>query len=186
MTIDKQKLKALTLERACEVLEYDSVSGVFRWKQARGTKPAGSVAGSDNGQGYLDISVDGRKYWAHVIAALMMTGRMPKVSIDHLNGVRSDNRWLNLRISGQSANLRNAKRYATNRSGITGVYWSAPTGKWQASICEPCGKKRRMSFDSLLDAASWRKSQENRNGYSPNHGRMNREVSAMAKESSHG
>lgn len=168
-------------ERAKEVLDYCQDTGVFTWKVARGTKAAGSVAGSDNGQGYLDISIDGRKYRAHVIAVLLMTGALPVVSVDHANGVRHDNRWKNLKASGQSVNLRNAKRYSTNTSGVTGVYWSDTTKNWQASICEPGGQKRRKSFGNLLEAAAWRKAQELLNGYSEFHGREAREVAAMGK-----
>lgn len=176
--------KGILFNRAHEVLEYCKNTGNFTWKVARGHKPAGSMAGSHNAQGYLDITIDGRKYRAHTLAILMMTGVLPSISVDHINGARSDNRMENLRVSGQSLNLRNAKKYCTNVSGITGVYWSSTTKNWQASIYEPDGTKRRKSFNSLLEASAWRKSQERLNGYSEFHGRESREIEILLKGTS--
>lgn len=53
---------------------------------------------------------------------------------DHINGNRLDNRKKNLRIVTTSQNLMNQKIKANNTSGVTGVYWSKKSKKWQAYI----------------------------------------------------
>ncbi len=59
----------------------------------------------------------------------------PKMVVDHINGDTLDNRRENLRIVSQQVNIRNRK--AANRtsvSGIRGVRFYRPNGKWAASI----------------------------------------------------
>lgn len=63
-----------------------------------------------------------------------MTGEWPPDEIDHINGVRDDNRWVNLRIATRGQNLCNARRRSDNTSGYKGVCWDANKGKWLASI----------------------------------------------------
>lgn len=53
----------LTQLRLKELLDYDSVTGIFVWKISRGSNAlAGSVAGFKNWCGYLLVMVD-RKIW---------------------------------------------------------------------------------------------------------------------------
>lgn len=63
-----------------------------------------------------------------------MTGEWPVNDIDHANGGRSDNRWLNLRGATRGQNLANKKMDARNTSGFKGVSWSQKSQKWQAHI----------------------------------------------------
>lgn len=56
-------------ERLCELLHYCPETGIFTWKVTRkGLAKAGTVAGSTNGRGYRQISVDGKLYLAHRLA----------------------------------------------------------------------------------------------------------------------
>jgi len=51
-----------------------------------------------------------------------MTGRMPVLYIDHINGDTSDNRFCNLREATNSLNQQNQKKAkSTNSSGFLGV-----------------------------------------------------------------
>lgn len=54
--------------------------------------------------------------------------------VDHINGCRTDNRRLNLRVCTVAENLRNKPRIATNTSGFKGVSWKADQHGWTAKI----------------------------------------------------
>jgi hypothetical protein len=122
----------LTQERLKELLHYDPETGIFTWKKLR-TGPKRSVAGSVTTKGYRSISVDGRPTLAHRLAWLYIHGCMPSKQIDHANGVRDDNRLVNLRDVDGCENSQNVKRSAPS-SGFTGVYPVHSGGRYFATI----------------------------------------------------
>ena len=114
----------LTAARLRELLVYDPTTGIFtRSASVIGPgRKVGRVAGSDNGQGYIKLAVDGRFYRAHRLAFLYMTGSWPLGEVDHINGVRSDNRWGNLRDVSGADNTHNQRLpHKNNTSGFLGV-----------------------------------------------------------------
>ncbi len=56
------------------------------------------------------------------------------VYIDHINGIRHDNRKENLRISTHAQNCQNGKITFRNSTGYIGVYWYKRDKKWTAAI----------------------------------------------------
>ena len=144
---------ALTQSRLKEVLSYDPDSGKFTWKIHVSNVKAGSVAGSLDFYGYINIRVDGKAYKAHRLVWLYTHGYDPENQIDHLNGVRNDNRITNLREVSQSCNMQNTKVRSNNTSGFPGVYWNKRDQKWKAYICIQ-GKNHGLGYyDIALDAA---------------------------------
>ncbi len=117
-----------------EILNYDPETGIFTWKVCRGSSRAGNVAGSKGGDGYTQISINGKSYKAHRVAWLYVTGEWPEYQVDHRNGVKHDNKWNNLREATQAQNGQNQKLRRTNVSGYLGVCWCAKYSKWQAQI----------------------------------------------------
>jgi hypothetical protein len=88
----------LPIEVAEKLLAYDPETGDFLWRKSRSrVARAGDIAGSEDGQGYVVIMVNQRHYQAHRLAFLFMTGKWPVGVIDHINTIRNDNRWCNLR-----------------------------------------------------------------------------------------
>ncbi len=73
-------------------------------------------------------------YKVHRLIWLWMTGDWPEKDIDHINGVRDDNRWINLRLADDKRNQQNAKMPKTNTSGIKGVSWHKRDKKWLVNI----------------------------------------------------
>lgn len=125
----------LTADRLREVVDYDPGTGVFTWKAStRGHVKKGSVAGSVKERGYRGIGIDGILYREHRLAFLYQTGEWPKEQIDHINGVRDDNRYANLREATNAENRRNSKRRVNNRSGFKGVSWHNQSRRWRARI----------------------------------------------------
>jgi hypothetical protein len=82
----------------------------------------GATAGYVSKSGYRYIHVNGKKRLCLRLAFLWMTGSFPKAQVDHINGVRNDNRWDNLREATRSFNIQNQRRaHSRNRLGVLGV-----------------------------------------------------------------
>lgn len=125
--------KKLTAERLRELLTYDPETGVFKWNAGGKGRRLDRVAGGLHPTlGYWYIGVDRVKYPSHRVAWLYMTGKWPEHEIDHINGVRSDNRWSNLREATKSQNMQNQRRAVRGTSQYLGV--CALGKKWKASI----------------------------------------------------
>ena len=108
----------------------------MRLQSARRTDRVGVVCGAHDSNGYRHIWLGQHgRHKAHRLAWLYVTGAWPTKDIDHINGVRDDNRWENLREASASENGMNKRHLtANNTSGVTGVYWSKAAKKWQAFI----------------------------------------------------
>lgn len=151
------------------VLSYDPDSGLFTWKVSRGTVKAGSVCTTKHHDGYLVTMIGKKNYGLHRLAFLFMGVDLPSC-VDHINGIRSDNRWINLRPVTPAENARNRRLYSNSSSGILGVTW-IKSHRWQVYGHLDGRAIYLGGFSSLLDAASARKSFELRNAYHVNHGR---------------
>lgn len=161
----------VTQERLKALFDYDPDTGVFRWAVNKGPAKAGSVAGYQHHLGYICIRVDGVKHQAHRLAVLYMTGKWPGHDVDHVNHIRNDNRWSNLRPATRSENARNASRYATNSTGQHGVSWRARDGKWLARITVYGESIYLGMHDTFEDAVAARKLAEVHHGFHENHGK---------------
>lgn len=141
------------ISRLREALAYDPHTGVFIWLIKSGRCSIGRIAGSDDGTGYKQIRLDGKKYRAHRLAVAIMSGEFPDGEVDHINGNRSDNRWENLRVVNASANNQNRTVLNKNStSGIRGVSFNKRRQKWEAHI-KPGRRKISVGmFDSVEQA----------------------------------
>lgn len=155
------------------LMHYDPDTGIFTrlTAVARNTK-VGDEVGTDAGKGHLRTGIDGKYYFMHRLAFIYMTGKFPNHSVDHINGDRADNRWCNLRDVPCGENSRNAKRCRNNKSGVTGVTWSAKSLRWRSFIGVSGQIIYLGSFTNKESAISVRKSAERIYGYHPNHGRV--------------
>lgn len=124
---------ALTIKRLKELLHYDPDTGDFVWRFSRRGISGGKIAGSIMTIGYRAIGIDCEKHYAHRLAWLYMTGRFPAKEIDHKNGDKADNRWVNLREATSAQNKWNIKKKKHNTSGYKGVHRHAP-GKWRTQL----------------------------------------------------
>lgn len=132
---------------------------------------AGRLAGYVRCNGYVFITILDKKYRAHRLAWLYMTGEFPSDQIDHINGIRSDNRWSNLRSVTNEINAKNQKRKKNNSSGVTGVWWSKQKRKWVAEIMVNYKKIHIGLFSEIEKATAARKEAEKMYGFHKNHGR---------------
>lgn len=172
-----------------QLLEYDPETGALTWKErgpewfAAGkhspkhrckiwnTRYAGKPAiTAQDGKGYLCGSILDRCVQAHRVIWKLVYGDEPD-EIDHINGVRGENRIANLRAASRITNMRNKARSVTNTSGVTGVYWNRKACKWCAQIHSGGRAFFLGAFDDLNDAAAARKAGERKFDFHPNHGR---------------
>lgn len=156
-------VKLPPLARLKQVLEYDPNSGIMRNRET-GRQFSLST------HGYRVGRVDGVEYRASRLAWKMMTGTEPLI-MDHINGVKDDDRWENLRSVETKTNNCNRKISSRNTSGYTGVYWTARKRKWRATI-KFDGKIIYLGYHrNIEDAAKARRTAEENLGYHKNHGR---------------
>ena len=124
----------MTADELRNLLAYDPTTGHFTWKQ-RVAKciHIGDKAGNPNKTGYVTIGLQKKVYKAHRLAWLHVHGDWPDGLIDHINGVKSDNRLFNLRVVNETGNSENVRRpNKRNKSGFMGVIWFQ--NKWRANI----------------------------------------------------
>jgi hypothetical protein len=132
----------------------------------------GREAGILNDNGYRIVSIDSKRFRAHRIIWLLFNGEMPSSDIDHINGIRDDNRIENLRVVSRSENLKNQKIRSDNKSGVIGVSWGRSNGKWCVRIKSVSKYLYLGSYTDFFEACCVRKSAELRLGYHKNHGRV--------------
>lgn len=176
MTILVQQVEASSdAEKVRRLMAYDPETGILTRKvSACSTARAGDVVGWQRKDGYLRGRLDGRSYMLHRLAWLHYYGEWPANQIDHINGVRNDNRIANLRDVTHKQNSRNQRRKCTNLSGVTGVQWAAYAGKWRAFI-RVDGKHLGIGyFDTIEAAAEARKQADLTYAFHPNHGTTER------------
>ena len=114
---------------------YDPETGDLTWAIDRCSwLPAGSRAGYvNNGTGYRTINFGGRKYSAHRLIWVLIYGEWPSQQLDHINGIRHDNRKCNLRLASHSQNILSG-RGRLNASGYRGVVRHQRRNKWKAVL----------------------------------------------------
>ena len=124
----------MTADKLRNLLAYNPATGHFTWKQ-RVAKciQIGGIAGNTNKIGYVTIGLCKKVYKAHRLAWLYTYGSWPNGLIDHINGVKSDNRLFNLRVVNETGNSENVRKpNKRNKSGFMGVI--SYQNKWRANI----------------------------------------------------
>lgn len=118
-----------------DILHYCPETGVFTWLIAKSQRVrVGEKGGHLASNGYVVIAINNKAYKAHRLAWLYMTGSWPEEEIDHINGIKNDNRIVNLREATKSQNQHNVGVRGDNSSGYKGVSFETKNKKWRADI----------------------------------------------------
>lgn len=135
-----------------DAITYNPITGEIRWAMSRpGRAVAGRIAGRKHRDGYWRVNVLGKEYLAHRLAWLLAFGSWPVNQIDHINGIRDDNRLSNLREASAGDNAKNSGLYSSNRSGARGV--CRRKGRWVAQI-QVNGQRLHLGSFPTIEAAS--------------------------------
>lgn len=137
----------LTAERARKCFTYNPLTGAL---VSRRGKQIGYLASGN----YLRVSVDGANYAAHRVVWLLLNGTWPDGYIDHINGVRTDNRIANLRDVSRTENNQNQRRaHSHNKSsGLLGASWHKRDKQWAAHISVNNKQKHLGNFATAEEA----------------------------------
>ncbi len=144
----------ITQERLKEIICYDAETGVFTNRINRGNAKAGTIAGCISAKGYWCISIKDRMHRGHRLAWLYVYGEMPRGAIDHINGVRTDNRILNLRLATNAQNMQNLRASNRSKTGVKGVFRCSATGRYRAQIVVDGKLKFLGRFDTVEEGAA--------------------------------
>ena len=130
----RRKITLPPLDELRRLVHYDPETGVFTHRFTGKGRVAGRAAGNTRADGYLQITVAGVHTYGHRLAWYYVTGVVPELMIDHIDGNPSNNRFCNLRQASTSQNGMNSRMHDRNTSGVKGVTRSKSGGKWQAQI----------------------------------------------------
>lgn len=137
----------VTRDRLIELFDFNQVTGVLTRKSAHGT--TGTKV-----HGYIRINVDSKNYAAHKLIWLYVYGEWPTSIIDHINGIKDDNRIINLRIASYSKNSANSKIERKNSSGRKGVSLDKECGLYRARIMVNYKPMHLGRFKTIKEAAA--------------------------------
>ena len=122
----------LSAARLRELTNYNEETGEFT-SAKRPNRVIGFLVPPKN---YVRVLLDGYQYYAHRLAWLYVYGEWPKQHIDHINGIKTDNRIANLRDVSPEVNQQNWRQATSwnKTSGLLGVCWNRRNGRWMAQI----------------------------------------------------
>lgn len=150
----------MNIDTLNSLFKYDPETGNIYWiAKGKGKikkKPAGTVLYS----GYIGICVGPQRIQAHRIAWALHNQSWPKDQIDHINGIKTDNRIVNLREATNAQNGKNLKISKANKSGTKGVCYENYTQKWKAYIRVNYKNIVLGRFADIKDAIKIRKQAE--------------------------
>jgi len=161
----------MTKERLEELFEYDKSTGNFIRKCTTSSNAKKhTIAGYKTKEGYIKISIDGKKYLAHRLVWLYVYGYMPK-QIDHIDHNRANNTICNLRDTTQKENCKNSSLRKDNTTGISGVYFDKKRKLFKVQISK--GNKDLFfgRYKSFKEAVKVRNSAYFELEYHKNHGK---------------
>ena len=153
----KPKRIELTQDELKKVLNYNPLTGVFRWKISTNSRSqVGNIAGGLKPSGRWEIMYDYRAYKAHRLAWLYVYGEISEeLFIDHIDGNPSNNQISNLRTCTAAENQKNRKISKNNTSGFKGVHLEKSVNKYMVSIRNPeTGKHEHYHGFTTLEEAS--------------------------------
>ncbi|MHC2481555.1 HNH endonuclease signature motif containing protein [Rhizobium leguminosarum] len=180
----------LSYAQVSALLKYDSETGKLYWLERPVEMFSDAFLGSEwsakkwntryagkeaftalDGGGYHYGQIFKRPHRAHRVGWLLHTGFWPEHQIDHINGVRTDNRIANLRDVTHAENNKNNCLRSDNYSGHPGVGWCNKRKMWRARIME-LGRETHIGYFTDFDTAvQIRKKAEIDHNFHPNHGR---------------
>lgn len=142
-----------TAARLMELFTYSITTGKLYRAVTKGYKALeGTEVNTKHIQGYYEVSVDGNRCLLHRLIWCLVTNEWPTSLIDHVNGVRTDNRWLNLREASTAENTRNG---IVRSQSITGVKGVSPSkcGKKFVAVLHLVPKRKFLGTFSTVEEA---------------------------------
>lgn len=133
-------------------LHIDPEKGVLTFVTRTGKQ---RVAGTRDAYGYVCVRHNGKTRKAHRVIYEHVHGPLPAyMQIDHINGVRTDNRISNLRAVTNMHNCQNRhKATKLSATGVKGVCWNVRLQKYVAQISAAGHVYHLGVFTDIAEAA---------------------------------
>lgn len=128
----------LTQARVKELFIYKR-GKLIRRKTIHYNAKKGDVVGCPHGNGYLDVRIDGERYYVHRVIFLYHYGYMPKY-LDHKYGKHIGDYIWNLRECTQSQNGMNRGAQANNNLGIKNISFDQKYGRYRVLVKHAHGR----------------------------------------------
>jgi hypothetical protein len=116
------------------------------------TRNGGTIAGTDQGSGYLVVCCGYRRLYAHRVVYALHAAGWPRSEVDHIDGNRANNAPSNLRLATRKQQLGNTARSRVNSSGFKGV--ARCQNRWRAYIVADRKQKHIGVYDTPEQAAA--------------------------------
>jgi hypothetical protein len=143
----------ITLSEISESIGYCPKTGIFKWKKPTSNSiSVGRLAGTKNNNGYVRLRFKKKYYSCHHLAWLFSSGNFPDSQIDHINGVRCDNRILNLRLCSPTENQFNRGAQKNNKLGHKNIFFLKKKNRFCVRIYKHKKLQYVRSFKTLNDA----------------------------------
>lgn len=136
----------ITCEQVRKLFNYCPDTGLLTYAFTKGRYLKNKQVGTLLTNGYFRTVISGHSFYVHRIAFLHYHNYIP-LEIDHVNGVKTDNRITNLRECLRQGNEGNKKLKSHNTSGFKGVFKCR--NKWQAKIAN----SHIGVYDTKIEAA---------------------------------
>lgn len=150
----------MNIDELKSLLSYEPDTGVIRWIAKGKGRIKKKEAGTLLHSGYAGICIGSKRWQSHRIAWALHYGEWPKDQIDHINGIRTDNRICNLREATNAQNGKNIKLSKANKTGVAGVCWSKRYQNYRAYIKVNHQQKYLGTFKTLDEAKKARQDAE--------------------------
>ncbi|MCI4215683.1 HNH endonuclease [Dickeya dianthicola] len=133
----------------CFAVDTESPSGLT-WKRALSQRvKIGACAGTLGKDGYWSVQLKGKKYAVHRIIWSLTNGAIPAGHcIDHIDGDRSNNNILNLRLATRAQNNQNARKCIAGNNLPKGISVNKTNGVYCAQV-QGNGKRWRKHGKNL-------------------------------------
>ena len=142
------KIKSLPKKDILHEL-FDYKNGYLYWKKSKAKAKQGNIAGWLEKNGYMACGIDNVRYRVHRLIFAYHHGWCPEF-IDHINGIKTDNRIENLRPATAAQNNAN-KKMSKNKTGFKGVF--AERGKFK-SLIKVNNKTKHLGYFDTAEKAS--------------------------------
>ena len=178
-----------------KLLRYEPETGKLYWRErnpgmfkGKGAQQRGYCTGwnsvysckeafkSVDKDGYFYGVIFDRAHRSHRVIWAIYNGEWPADQIDHINGVRNDNRIVNLRVVSGTENQMNRRINSNNTSGSSGVRFRNGNRPWIAQIKVGNRCLHLGCFAEKADAVCARVEAERKYGFHENHGKDGRKL----------
>ena len=123
---------------------FEYKDGKLFWKVANSNRiKVGQEVGNKGNNGYIEFQCNGKRFLTHRVIWKMFNGAIPKgLQIDHINGIRDDNRIENLQLVTAKQNQQrrfDGRGYVFDKYKINRPYKSMKWKKYIGYYGTPCG-----------------------------------------------